>query len=76
MTRLSTRLVCLVAAVGTMLAIISPVVTARESSRLSEPGLAAIQSLLAQSVAEGRIPGAVAMVARDGEMLWMATSGE
>jgi CubicO group peptidase (beta-lactamase class C family) len=42
----------------------------------TDQGLAAIRSLVDGAVREGRIPSAVAMLARDGGIVWLHTAGE
>ncbi len=42
----------------------------------SRSGLAAIHDLMEDAVREGKIPSAIAMLARDGEIVWSATAGE
>jgi CubicO group peptidase (beta-lactamase class C family) len=46
------------------------------SSGFAADGLAAMQQMMDAAVREGRIPSAVAMLARDSVILWMGTAGE
>jgi len=43
---------------------------------VSPEGIKAIQDMMTKAVAERRIPAAIAMLARDSEILWLGTAGE
>jgi CubicO group peptidase (beta-lactamase class C family) len=52
---------------------VSPQAAAAQSY---EQGSAAIQEMMAAAVQEGRIPSGIAMLARDGEIVWLLTAGD
>lgn len=45
-------------------------------SGFSKQGLDNIQTFMDSAVQEGRIPSAIAMIARDGKIVWLGTAGE
>ncbi len=70
MAKLTARLVLVAAA----LAFAGPAHVAEAG--FSDDGLAAIRDLVDGAVREGRIPSAIAMLARDGRIAWLHTAGE
>ena len=50
--------------------------SASSTERFSKSGLEAIQSFMTGAVVDGRIPAGIALLARDGEVVWRATAGE
>ena len=42
----------------------------------SDEGLQNIQAMMETAVADGRIPAAISMLARDGEIIWLKTAGD
>ncbi|HXV40728.1 MAG TPA: serine hydrolase domain-containing protein [Steroidobacteraceae bacterium] len=70
MRMLAARLVLIAAVLGV------PVAAPATEGGFTQAGLDAIEGLIDGAVRDGRIPSAIAMLARDGRIVWLHTAGE